>query len=105
MNEDVPEWLIQAAQEAEALVRPAMPLIRAVQQHVEAARAAQAVAGPMLAYADQVALAIDAGMAQLAAAVWQQAGLRNVTGAGAILLGKPIVVAAGDVVTATESGP
>jgi hypothetical protein len=37
----------------------------------------QAVAGSVLAYADELALAMDAGLAQLGASVRQQAGLRT----------------------------
>jgi hypothetical protein len=73
MNEnDVPDWLLKAAQQASDMVRPYLPIVRAAQQYVEEARAAQAAAGPSLLSGREVALAMDAGMREFLAAIRQQ---------------------------------
>jgi hypothetical protein len=105
MNEnlpDVPDWMIRLIEDADRMWRENMPLIRAAQQYMESARTAWAMAAPLLAYADQVARAADAGMAQLAAAGWQRPGRRTVS-AGASLTVTPIMVAEAKVTRATET--
>ena len=56
----------------------------------------------MLAVAHQVALAMDAGIREVFAAV-QNAGEQTVYGAGSVIIGKPTYVAAGDVAAASET--
>jgi hypothetical protein len=73
---DVPDWLLKAAVETDALIRKVLPIVRAAQQYADEARAAQAAAGPSLLPGSEVALAMDAGMRELFAAVRQQ---RNVS--------------------------
>lgn len=74
---DVPDWLLKAAQETDALIRKVMPIVRAAQEAVDEARAAQAAAGPSLPPARELALAMDAGMRELLAAIRQQVAIRQ----------------------------
>jgi hypothetical protein len=107
MNENVPpvpNWMIQAVADADALWRENMALIRAVQQYMEDVREAWAIAGPLLAYADQISRAANAGIAQLTTAGWQQADRRAVS-AGASLTVTPIMFAEAKVTRASESAP
>jgi hypothetical protein len=76
MDENTPDWLLKAAQETDALIRKVLVIVRAAQQHVDEARADQAAAGPSLLSGHEVALAMDAGMRELFAAV---RGRRNVS--------------------------
>ncbi len=104
MNEnvpDVPDWIIRAVEEADAVWRDQMPFIRGVQQYMEDVRKAWTFVRPLRAYADQVDLAIDAGMAQLATFIRQEAEHRNVTASASLTI-TPIMVADADVVRATE---
>ena len=91
-NDDVPDWLVKAAEETDAMVRKVMPIVQAAQATVDVARAsqqfaedaqaaqrymedfraAQAAAGPSLLFGREVALVMDAGMRELFAAVSQQ---------------------------------
>ena len=68
----MPDWLLKAAQQVDAFIRQGMPIVRAAQQYVDEARAAQAAAGSSLISGREVALAMDAGMRELIAAVRQQ---------------------------------
>lgn len=81
---DAPDWLLKLAQQIDALIREGMPIVRAAQRYVEEARAAQAAAGPSLLSGREAALAMDAGMHELLAAVRQQsehrAGYSNIVG-------------------------
>jgi hypothetical protein len=67
---EIPEWLLRAAQQTDTLVQN---LVRATQQYVEEARAAQVVAGLSLLSGRDLTLAMDAGMHELFAAVRRQA--------------------------------
>jgi hypothetical protein len=74
---EIPPWLASAARQVDAVIRQGMPIVRAAQQHVEEARAAQAEAGRPLLSGRDVALAMDAGMRELLAAVRQQANQKR----------------------------
>ena len=106
MNEyDVPDWLLKAAQETDALIRKVIPIVRAAEQYVDEARAAQAAAGPSLLSGREVALAMDAGMRELFAAVYQQRSV-VVHGLVATAIGSApaptVVVRDGDVIRADD---
>jgi hypothetical protein len=86
----LPDWLLKAAQETDAMVRQVtlllegaqeasylrqmVSLLRFNQEAVDTARAAAATAGPSLPSPSELdlALAMDAGMRELFAAVYQQ---------------------------------
>ena len=101
-KDEPPEWLRQAAQNADALIRSSWPIILAAQEYMEQARTAQGKARPILASGAAVALALDAGIAELAAAVRRQSPPRHHT-ASAHLTTTFMVVAVTEVAAATES--
>ena len=101
-RDEPPEWLRQAAQNVDALINSAWPIIRAAQEYVDRARAAQARAGPILASGAEIALALDAGMAELIAAVRRQSGSGHHT-ASAHLTVTATFVAMADVGAATDT--
>jgi hypothetical protein len=91
----------QAARFGEVL-RSALPLILAAQQWAEFDRNVKAMAiGPLLAYADQIVLARDAGLAQLAELAVQPAAPRDHT-VGAHLTVTPTFTA---VAAVTKAAP
>ena len=124
-NDDVPDWLVKAAEETDAMVRKVMPIVQAAQATVDVARpsqqfaedtqaaqrytedlrAAQAAAGPSLLFGREVALAMDAGMRELFAAVSQQLNHRtgiSFTGTAALV---PFAVAGvAEAIVATDNG-
>jgi hypothetical protein len=99
---DVPDWMLRLVEDADRMWRENMHFIQAVQQYMEYVHEVWAIAGPLLAYADQLTRAADAGMAQLAAAGWQQPSRRGV-GASASLTVTPIMVAEAKVTRAAAS--
>jgi hypothetical protein len=99
-RDEPPEWLRQAAQNVDALITSSWQIIRAAQEYLDQARAAQKKAGPILASGAEVALALDAGMAELVAAVRRQAAPRHHT-RSAHLTVTPTVFAMAGVATAT----
>jgi len=99
-RDEPPEWLRQAAQNVDDLITSSWPIIRAAQEYVDQARAAQKKTGPILASGAEIALALDAGMAELIAAVRRQAAPRHHT-ASAHLTVTPTVFAMAGVATAT----
>jgi hypothetical protein len=72
-DNELPPWLVHAARQVDSVIRQGMPIVRAAQQYVEEARAAQAEADRPLLSGRDVALAMDVGMRELLAAVRQQA--------------------------------
>jgi hypothetical protein len=108
----IPEWLLRAAEQTDALVQN---LVRATQQYVEEARAAQVVAGLSLLSGSDLTLAMDAGMHELFAAVRRQAEHRtahgsfagyasstaSVTGFGSVALPRMGVTGTAEVTAAT----
>jgi hypothetical protein len=101
MNErdEPPEWLRQAAQNVDALINSAWPIIKAAQEYVDQARAAQAGAGPNLGSGAEIALALDAGMAELVATIRRQARPRHHTVSAHLAV--PTFVATAEVAAAT----
>jgi len=69
----LPPWLVSAARQVDAVIRQGMPIVRAAQQYAEESCASQAEAGRPLLSGRDVALAMDAGMRELLAAVRHQA--------------------------------
>ena len=66
MNENSePDWLAALARSGEALRRQVEPIIQAAEQFVHDARRAKTNGGPVLPFAQRVALAVDAGMREL----------------------------------------
>lgn len=101
-NDEVPEWLTQAGQNADALIRSAWPIIRAAKEAIDQARGTQDEAGPVLASGADVALAVDAGMAEVTAAVHRLA-MDRIKTASASLLVTPTLVADADVAGAVDA--
>jgi hypothetical protein len=104
MNErdEPPEWLRQAAQNVNALINSAWPIIQAAQEYVDQARAAQGGAGPILGSGTEIVLALDAGMAELVATIRRQARPRHHT-ASAHLTVTPTFVAMAEAAAATDT--
>jgi hypothetical protein len=95
------EWFRKATQDVNGLIRTAWPIIRASQVYVEQAQAMQAKAGPILESGAHAALAMDAGMLELMAAVREHA-LRRVA-ASANLAATPKLIVSADTAAGTES--
>jgi hypothetical protein len=76
-DNDEPEWLLKAAQAADAMIRPYLPLLRDlqklqdVQKHVDEARAAMAAIGPLPPPAPELVRVMNAGLHELLSASWQ----------------------------------
>jgi hypothetical protein len=63
MNEEnEPDWLAELAKGGDAVRRQVEPIVQAAQQFVRDAQLAKASRGPVLPFAQRVALAVDAGM-------------------------------------------
>jgi hypothetical protein len=77
-DKDQPDWLLKAAQEADAMVRPYLPLLRDlqklrdVQKHVDEARAAMAAIGPLPPSDPELVRVMNAGLHELLSASWQR---------------------------------
>lgn len=97
-DDSVPDWLAKAAREADAAIRPLMPIVGAAAQYIEEVRAAQRAAGSPLM---SVALVLDASMAELIAAIRQQVAPRNAL-AYARVASAIATVSVPDVITVTE---
>jgi hypothetical protein len=86
------------------MVRKVMPIVRAAQRYAEEARAAQAAAGPSLSPGLELAVAMDAGMSELFAAI---RGQRNaVVHAPTLTVGvsfPPVSVVVSDTGMATDT--
>jgi hypothetical protein len=101
---DVPDWLLKAAQQVDAFIRQGMPIVRAAQQYVDEARAAQAAAGSSLLSGREVALAMDAGMRELIAAVRQQSPHRtDISFVGSVALAPFAVAGVAEVSVAADT--
>lgn len=98
---DEPDWLAELARGGESVRRQALPIVRAARQFVDEARAAQANTGSPLPLAQQVALAMDAGIRQVIATVQGEGMGRVVYGSANLTLGLSVVASA-DVIRATE---
>ena len=96
VDENVPDWLLKATDETDAIVRKVMPIVRAAQQYVEDARAAEAGAGPSLLSGRQLALAMEAGMREFFAIVRQRDVVVHLPTAKVIVSALPVSGVIGD---------
>jgi hypothetical protein len=75
---EVPTWLEKAAQEADAMVRPYLPLLgdlqrlQDVQKHIEEARAAMAPVGPLPPPSPELVRIMKAGLRELVSSSWHR---------------------------------
>lgn len=74
-EQDKPDWLAELARGGQSMRRQVSPIVRAAQQFVDDARAAQAQAGTPLPFAQQITLTVDAGIREVISAVQGEGGL------------------------------
>lgn len=107
---DVPPWLLKAAQETDAMVRKVMPLMQAAQETVDYARAALASAGlsPTARRDLDLALAMEAGMREFLTAARAHrtasdsfAGI--ISGTGIVALAPMAVAGVAEVIVAADT--
>jgi hypothetical protein len=107
---EVPAWLLKASQEADAMVRPYLPLLRDlqkvqdVQKHMDEARAAMATVGPLPPPSPELVHVMNAGLRELLSSSWQgnvpvSVPAANANGAAPPL---PVVVSDADAVGADD---
>jgi hypothetical protein len=74
---EVPAWLMKAAQEADAMIRPYLPLLQDLQKlqdvrkHIDEARAAIAAVGPLPPPSPELVRVMNAGLYGLLSSSWQ----------------------------------
>ncbi len=105
----MPDWLLKAAQEANEIIRPYLPLLRDAQKHMDEVRAVMAAIGPLPVPPPELVQVMNAGLRETLSLSRQQ---RNaffpvppavITGTGSIALPKPTLAGAGEVTASTAT--
>lgn len=106
---EVPPWLLKAAQEANEIIRPYLPLLRDAQKHMDEVRAVMAAVGPLPLPPPELAQVMNSGLREMLSLSRQQRNAffpvpaAGITGTGGVVLPKMMLAGAGEMTASTAT--